>query len=422
MKPDTSERSRSASCLITSPGLKSAVFLLEGLNSFSTTFFFYYLYFYTQAHFEFGTLQNLLLAALLGFCYAFGAFYSGRFAQRFGYFTAVQLGLATMAGAILVCSQTTSLSLTVGLVVAATVGMCFTWPALEALATDGEPPVRLQGLVGLYNFVWATTGALAYFIGGAIIHHWPKALFFVPAGMIVAELVLATWLRRSARHQHAPEPDQARPILHPLPETFAGPIPRQTFLKMGLLANPLAYLSINTLISTVPTLARRMRFTPEMAGFVCSVWLFARAAAFVALRLWPGWHYRFRFLVTAYVMMVLSFGAMLLAPNLAVLLGAQLLFGAGVGLIYYSSLFYSMDVGETKGEHGGIHEAAIGIGNTTGPATAAAALMFFPRHRWSGTCAVCLLLALGLAGLVWIRYKPDSTRLKANPPLPAISD
>jgi hypothetical protein len=63
-----------------------------------------------------------------------------------------------------------------------------------------------------------------------------------------------------------------------------------------------------------------------------------------------------------------------------------------------------MDVGETKGEHGGIHEAAIGMGNAAGPGVAAAALAFFPNTPGSGATAVCCLLLLGLGGLYWIRY------------------
>ena len=66
--------------------------------------------------------------------------------------------------------------------------------------------------------------------------------------------------------------------------------------------------------------------------------------------------------------LLVSFGAAVLAPSVGVLVLAQLVFGGSVGLIYYSSLFYSMDSSETKGEHGGIHEAVIGLGNCAGPA------------------------------------------------------
>jgi predicted MFS family arabinose efflux permease len=121
--------------------------------------------------------------------------------------------------------------------------------------------------------------------------------------------------------------------------------------------------------------------------------------------LWPGWHYRFRFLATAYVAMVISFGAMLLVPDWRVLACAEVILGASFGLIYYSSLFYSMDVGDTKGEQGGIHEAVIGLGSGSGPATAALALAFFPGNRGSGAWAVSAVLLVGLAVLFGIRFR-----------------
>ena len=62
-----------------------------------------------------------------------------------------------------------------------------------------------------------------------------------------------------------------------------------------------------------------------------------------------------------------------------------------------------MDVGETKGEHGGLHEAAIGAGIFMGPAVGATALRFFPQHSSSSIWAVSGLLLMGLAGLIWLR-------------------
>ena len=79
------------------------------------------------------------------------------------------------------------------------------------------------------------------------------------------------------------------------------------------------------------------------------------------------------------MLLIFSFAAILVAPSLPVILAAQIVFGAAIGLIYYSSLFYSMDASETKSEHGGIHEAAIGLGNFVGPAVGAAALWLAPQ-------------------------------------------
>ncbi len=101
--------------------------------------------------------------------------------------------------------------------------------------------------------------------------------------------------------------------------------------------------------------------------------------------------------------MIFSFAALLLAPQFWVVIAAQVVFGLAVGLIYYSSLFYSMDASDTKGEHGGLHEAAIGLGICAGPALGATALTFFPQSPDSGALAVTALLVCGLGGLVWLR-------------------
>ena len=102
---------------------------------------------------------------------------------------------------------------------------------------------------------------------------------------------------------------------------------------------------------------------------------------------------------------MLAFAAILAVPNLAVVLVAQVLFGAAIGLMYYSSLFYAMDASDTKSEHGGIHEAAIGIGNCLGPAAGAAALWLAPNNPSMDVWAVSSLLTIGLGGLIWVQKK-----------------
>jgi len=125
----------------------------------------------------------------------------------------------------------------------------------------------------------------------------------------------------------------------------------------------------------------------------------------LGLWFWPGWHYRFRWLLAAYLGLVGTFAVILLVPHLAVMVAAEIVLGLAIGLIYYSSLFYSMDVGDTKGEHGGLHEAAIGLGNFAGPAVGAASLYFLPQVANASAWAVSGLLLCGLAGLVGIRLK-----------------
>ena len=387
--------------------LKTGYFILEGLNSFGTVYYFYYLYFYMHQRFGFDNQSNLALAALSGGSYALFAWGAGRFAQRFGYFTALKLGYALMCSAMGVGLVVNSAAGEVGVMVLMVFGMSFTWPTLEALVSEKEPPGGLQHMIGLYNVIWAATAALANFTGGAMLQNLgPASLFYVPMAVQFSQLGLTVWLEKQARPMglgqsaHQPSAETSAADNHPGLSTDAHAAKARSFLRMAWLANPFAYIAINTLIAAMPGVAGRLHLSTMVAGFCGSVWCFARFAAFAGLWNWAGWHYRFRWLITSYVLLIGTFAAILLAPNVTVLVTAQIVFGGASGLIYYSSLFYSMDVGETKGEHGGIHEAVIGLGNCAGPAAGAAALHFAPQAPNSGAFAVTALLFLGMGGLL----------------------
>ena len=385
--------------------LKIGYFALEGMNSFATVHYFYYLYFFMQQNYGFGNKANLMLAALNGLIYSVLSWYGGRFAQRFGYFTALKLGFSVMILALAAGLGIHSAAGQVGVMVFVVIGMCFTWPTLEALVSEHESPQGVQHMVGIYNIMWAGTAAVSYFIGGAILERsHSKSLFLLPMGIQFGQLALTFWLERKARALAAnAEAEPAADSVQFPPELNVRPIAKaRMFLRMAWLTNPFAYIAINTLIAIIPGVAHRMQLSTMAAGFCCSLWCFARLAAFVTLWRWNGWHYRFAWLLTAYITLVGSFLGILVAPNLVVLVLAQILFGTAAGLIYYSSLYYSMDLSDTKGEQGGIHEAAIGVGNFAGPAVGAASLHFFPQFAYTSAFAVTGLMFLGLCGLLGI--------------------
>src|SRR5262249_52874639 len=149
--------------------VKVGYFVLEGLNSFATSFYFYYLFFFMQRQYGFGNLGNLSLAALNGFIYTFVAWFGGRFGQRFGYFKALSVGFTTLAMALLSGSQARSAVGHVATLMAWSMGICFIWPTLEALVSEQEDALGLQQMIGIYNLVWAGCGAVAYFFGGMIL-------------------------------------------------------------------------------------------------------------------------------------------------------------------------------------------------------------------------------------------------------------
>jgi predicted MFS family arabinose efflux permease len=389
---------------------RAACFTLEGVGSFAVSFYSYYIYFFMRDHFGFDNKRNLAFAAAIGLIYFFSAWQAGRFARRCGYFTALKVGFVVMILATAIGSQLDSIIGIVTVSVLVNVGQCFLWPTIEALVCEGEDAKGLPATVGTYNVVWASTNALGLFVGGTLVEKFGfKTLFYLPMALLLTQLALTFWLEKHLQDIARAAKSTPAPVLPPDP-LRPSPAKATAFLRMAWLANPFAYIAINTFVPLLPGLAARFHLTPMLAGFVCSLWGFVRLGTFFALWFWTGWHYRFRWLVTAFATLIIVFVIILTAPNLAVLVVAQLFFGAAIGLIYYSSLFYSMDVSETKSEHGGIHEAAIGLGNFAGPAVGAVSLQYFPNIPQSSAMAVSGLLSLGFMALLAIQLRSRARR------------
>ncbi len=465
-----------------SPRIKTGAFILEGLNSVTVTFYFYFIFWFLKTEYGFGSRENLLWAVGNGLVYVIGSLQGGRYGQRRGYLRAMRIGFAGMAACFLAgwlvnlagWPRNIEVPVQVVIMVLATFAVCFTWPNLEALVAEGEPPRRLQRFIGIYNLVWSGVGAVTYFAGGALITTFGarNIIFLAPTLVLAVQYVIVRSLSREAGDAlptncegragspspaalSAPpdgEPSKAgaqrsaRPTAcpgsgsqcvsdssktslptnaghpHPgvgQPESEHGhrhaPLPARTFLLMSWIANPCAYVAINTAIPLIPTLAERLGLDTRTAGFFCSIWLFTRTATFIALWQWNGWHYRFRWLAGSYIAAIVGFLSIFLSAafpsfdrTTALLLSsiAQVVFGIGIGLIYYSSLFYSMDVGDTKGDHGGIHEAAIGAGILGGPLVGAIAVYAVPGSAMAPAWAVSAVLLVGLGVLIRMRYRP----------------
>ena len=405
---------------------KNWFFALAALNTLASTWFGSYLFFFLRDRFQFGNRQNLWVSALYGFVYVFAAWQCGKFAQRRGFITSLKVGFGGLTVMMIIGALLDSVVGILCALVGYTIVLLFTWPALEALVSENETQAGVQHNVGVYNCTWAMAAAAAYFIGGKL-YDWRghATVFWIPAGIFFIEFLIVTWLGRKSRSDLPSTPvlepaEIMNPETPPLgapasrrlpdqPKTSASGtpgLPDKTFLKMAWLANPFAYVGIYTVIAVMPGVANKLNLSATLVGLFCSVWWFARLGTFVLLWQWRGWHYRFGWLLLAFVLLIGSFMLLLLTSQLWLVVLAQVFFGFATGLIYYSSLFYSMDVGgETQGEHGGLHEAAVGAGIFVGPAVGAAALQFSPLHSSNGVFAVSILLLVGLGGLIALRLK-----------------
>ena len=389
--------------------LKTGYFALAGLNTIASSYYFNYLFFFLRDHFGFGNKENLCVSALHGLVYVFAAVQCGKFAQRRGNLLSLKIGFAGLAASMIIGGFLQGTTALLALVVGYSIVLLFTWPALESLVSERESRSGVQQMVGIYNCTWAGAAALAYFTGGKLYDALGRgAIFWLPAAMFAGQFVLTLWLDKFHAAVIAASPLPPKEDHHsPEAAVLNQRISPKAFLKMAWLASPFAYIAINTLLAVMPGIAGKLGLSPTRVGLFCSLWFFGRFAAFFLLWKWAGWHYRFRWLLGAFLMLIGSFATILLAGELWIIVLAQVFFGFATGLIYYSSLFYAMDVGEASSEHSGLHEAFIGLGIFAGPAVGALALQLAPNNPNAGTWAVCALLGCGLVGLIWVRVRRD---------------
>jgi predicted MFS family arabinose efflux permease len=387
---------------------KAWVYAFTSLSTLATFYHFSYLFFLLRDRYGFDNRLNLRVAALHGAVYVFAAWQGGKFAERRGYAMSLMVGFAGLFVCMVAGFLMTSAAGNLAILVAYTVVLLLIWPALEALATADVPAERVPHMVGVYNLTWSGSAALAYFTGGPL-YDWlgARLIFSVPAALFLFQGAVLWWVTRRSRPV-ASRPDVAELVVAPPAapvELGTHPERAATFLRLAWLANPLSYVAIYTLLAVMPGLASALGLSPTQVGLFCSIWFFARLVSFSLLWRWTGWHYRFRFLVIGYVLLMASFLTILLAPSVAVLVVGQIVFGASAGMTYYSSLFYSMDLSDARAEHGGLHEAGIGLGICAGPAVGALSLQLFPAWPHAGAIAVTAVLAGGLAAMltVWRR-------------------
>ena len=387
------------------PVSKLPLFVFEALGSLACGFYGNYIFFLFRDRHGFGDLGNLSVAALMGFVIAVAAWQGGRFAQRQGCFRAMFLGLGGMLAALSLGAWFPQLPVQLAVLVLWTASQFVVWPALESLVTEGEDRTGRARLVGIYSVVWATCSALSYFFGGGLFERLGSgSIFWLPPGLHLLQVII---LWQFACQHAAPawgpvsDPREANPV----PTQVRSGLDPQAFQRMAWLANPFACIAAFTLLAMIPELAFKLGLSTTLAGLFCSIWFFARLASFILLWRWGGWCYRFRWLLAGYVFLIAGFIAVLTAQDLWWLSLGQVAFGFAVGLLYYSSLFYSMDVGEARAEHGGIHEAVMGAGNLIGPGIGAVSLLLAPRSSYVVVWAVGCLLGLGLLMLGGFRLR-----------------
>lgn len=391
---------------------KRNLFLFTLLLQIPSTFLLQGQPFYAKERFGWSAVPTTLLQALLGLCVAGGAYTGGQVAHRRYPRLSMRAGLiGCMASALIGwtgAAQKSAPLFVLGMALFA-FSQALVWPALEATMMYREPHARVQNFVAYFNLIWSFGAATAFLSATPLMHAYGLNVFFVlPILLYVGNLLFLRFaVPRYESRLIAVTAGDSDPTSLPAESVeieeeakSLTPAQRAAYRRLGWLSNPMAFIATSVIIAYSPTIQARLGLSFGAASAWCSLWFYARALAFELLRRWTWWHYRWAFLCLTFSGMMLSFAGIMLATSLGLLLAAQLLFGLCIGLMYQSSLFYSMAGSDAQGEHGSFHELVIGLGMGFGPLLAYAGARLSPNSPLAPVALVLTFLLLGLSVLL----------------------
>jgi MFS family permease len=363
------------------------------------------IFFFTERYFRWGLKQNFLLATAQGGVYVIGSLAANKVAAQFGRRRGLIAISSLMAALALAAAAAPSPAWLVTTLLAYVFVCALNWPPLESLAASGTTDAHeMSRRVGMYNLVWSGVNAVTFAVSGAIIEHWRSGVFLVPAA---AHLVAAVLMWRKPQV----EPREADDDVHARAEPEAELIAKRTLaMWLARISLPSTYVVIYSLAAMMPLLPVMQPLDTAQRTLAGSVWMIARFGAFVYLGATVWWHTRPRMLLVAAAVMLVAFlgvtvrpsdvfggpGAIVHAVDLASMVGWQISLGAVMGMIYSASLYFGMVLSDGSTEHGGYHEALIGLGSILGPGTAALTQLVWRGDLRAGVAAVCCIIGLSV--------------------------
>jgi hypothetical protein len=130
---------------------------------------------------------------------------------------------------------------------------------------------------------------------------------------------------------------------------------------------PLGYVMSSTLAPVLPHRLEEVGAGSVPPSVVASTWMITRFFTLALMWRVGFWHGRWGTLVAAAGALGGGLAIALLGTKLGAVVFGLALFGAGMGLIYYAAIYYSMAIGHAAVDASGTFEALIGVGYCLGP-------------------------------------------------------
>jgi hypothetical protein len=365
--------------------LEARLLLITFVESIGTILLERGIYFFTHERLKFSERENLLLALLFGVFYVAGALCSHRAAVRLGerrllYVTlgallTLHVALTFRASGVFIGVSFALLALFHGL----------KWPVVESFYSAGQPPKRLLPALGRFNVCWALAVPIGVAGSGPLISARPELLFAAAALLNIVALVAASRLPKVPEHLADEHPER------PPPDLLRAYSSLLVSARWSLL---LSYTLMFLLAPLMPEIFSSLGLEVSGATSAAAALDVVRVLSFAVLGAYSGWQARWSPLLFATVVQPPAFALMIWAPNLGLVLAAELVFGLAAGISYTTALYYALVVRNAAVDAGGAHEGLIGLGFALGPLSGLAGAFLYERGAVAQSTSATVLAVL----------------------------
>jgi MFS family permease len=311
------------------------------------------------------------LCAVGAISYAAASFTLGGMSDRFGRRPVAAAGMGLTAFASLIAAARPTLSCLILFFLLMNIGMSLFFTSVEGLLAD--TPARgwnIARKVSLYNISWCSGDILGSVAGAWLVGQERRLPFYVAAAAAAAcaALIIRDGLRMK-RHEVSENGLADKAGQDGAVSGAARPGLAAEFAKAGRIGLFFGAAAMGLAVANFTKYAVDRGASPEAAGTIIAAMFAVEVAAFFALGRIQMWRWNAGLQLLMNAVMPAGCAAVALGESLFVITVGMLAIGIGHACIYTFSISYSLSLGHgDRARQGGIHEAAIGMGNAMGPA------------------------------------------------------
>lgn len=298
--------------------------------------------------------QMGLLGGISALGYALPCVWTGLLSERLGRRRMCLMSVGGLTVVYLLTPQVHSVATLCILSFLRSVATSFFWPPLMAWMTETSDRSGFSKILGGYNVSW-TLGILAGFAfsGWSFQHMGPSAPFYIAAGLALSQFVALLAFRPDRLH--------LEPHGHDLPSRDVERFVRDGYCMIFIcyfLGSLTLYLFPKVAGDALGEQAQSLLHAARMAG---------QMGIFIVLSATVIWHYKSWTIWIGLGFSCVGIGTIWATESYPVYVLGFVLLGAGGGIGYTLSAYYSLALMKTKGLGSGIQESLIGSGGLLGP-------------------------------------------------------